>query len=176
MSVYPVLLQNQQKLMTMFTQTASIPSITQESKDVTSYSNDEVLRHRQTSYVSKKTVYTSSALRIFGVTYQKTTKYLNYRQKDTPRSTSRYKQNVISETNELCWASTLLGYGLTWTLKQSYGTIAPSIGIYPVVDGLWLLFQHLMHQDISVIQQKISSGAIHPYMRNADGFSLLHVS
>lgn len=174
--MYPVLLQNQQKLMKMLTQPASTPTVSRVPQDVTPHSDHEASMHRQTSYTSQKTVYTSSALRLLGVTRRKVVRYLNYQQNDTAPGTSTRKQDILSEMNELCWVSTLLGWGLTWTCRSSYGTIAPSISVYPIVSDIFGTFSGLMNEDIGVIQHKISSGTIHPYVRLADGFSLLHVS
>ncbi|OAL49358.1 hypothetical protein IQ07DRAFT_52000 [Pyrenochaeta sp. DS3sAY3a] len=176
MSMYPVLLRNQQKLITMLTQPASKPTVSRAPQDVTPCSNHEVSVHRQTSYTSQETVSTSSTLRFFGVTQRKVVKYLNYQQNDNARGTSRHKQDIISEMNELCWVSTLLGCGLTWTCKSSYGTIAPSISVYPIVSEFPETYQDLMEEDIGELQQKISSGIIHPYVREADEFSLLHLA
>jgi hypothetical protein len=73
------------------------------------------------------------------------------------------------------WASAILGYGVHYTRQRLYGTLLPSISMFPVVpefgEDLHNMFQS---QDVSALEQAFHKGDVHPSTRDSSGNSLYH--
>lgn len=107
-----------------------------------------------------------------------------YQRKKTGRtlvpSRSRYNgpsEEIISENDETFLTWTWLGYGIMWTRSRSYGKLLPSLSVFPVVSHFSEEINYtLKYGDTRSFQRLISCGKVHPFTRNALGYSLLHVS
>lgn len=91
---------------------------------------------------------------------------------------SRYdhdQNDIIYEENQYTWSCWYLRYAFQWT--QQCGSILPSLSVYPVVDYMGgEVYQLFETGSIIAIQQLFSSGKLHPFAREKNGWSLLHVS
>jgi hypothetical protein len=81
---------------------------------------------------------------------------------------------IVSEEHQYFWNWRLIGYGFHW--KQYRETIIPSLSVYPVVSSLVnLVWSTMQGGSILEFQQLLSSGSLHPFTRDLNGLSLLHV-
>jgi hypothetical protein len=81
---------------------------------------------------------------------------------------------IVFEEHQYFWHWRLIGYGFHW--KRYRETIIPSLSVYPVVSNLHDLVRSTMVDgSILEFQQMISSGSLHPFTRDLQGHSLLHV-
>jgi hypothetical protein len=81
---------------------------------------------------------------------------------------------IVSEEHQYFWNWRLIGYGFHW--KQYRETIIPSLSVYPVISNFSnLVFSTMIDGSILEFQQMLSSGCLHPFTRELDGYSLLHV-
>jgi hypothetical protein len=81
---------------------------------------------------------------------------------------------IVFEEHQYFWNWRLLGYGFHW--KRYRETIIPSLSVYPVVSGLLeSVYSTMRYGNILEFQQMLSSGSLHPFTRDLDGHSLLHV-
>lgn len=83
---------------------------------------------------------------------------------------------VISEDDETTIVWRMLGYGLTWIQHRSFGKCVPSLSTFPVIcefpDSVYTVFDTGEIQDF---QDLLDRGVVHPFSRDYDGESLLHV-
>jgi hypothetical protein len=81
---------------------------------------------------------------------------------------------IVFEEHQYFWNWRLLGYGFHW--KRYRETIIPSLSVYPIVSDLQGLVSSTMrHGNILEFQKMLSSGSLHPFTRDLQGRSLLHV-
>jgi hypothetical protein len=85
-------------------------------------------------------------------------------------------EDVISETREVLIKWNFLRLGLRWDRRYPYGTFGLSPTMYPVVQNFHEYYPLFRDRSVQDIQQRISSGALHPYVRDEYGQTLLHVS
>jgi hypothetical protein len=177
MSVFPSLLQNQQACMTMCSQIAQQPTFAQAP--AISINNQELYcpsREATKLKTFRRQFKVSSTLEWVGIYQQKSVHYVRHEgnkmcdRRNTTNDTISTSYDVI-----LDWR--LLRYGFHWARQYRYGCIVPSLSMYPVVENLYNLYQDLFgNAPLREIQEKFNSGALHPFTRDTNGMSLLHVS
>lgn len=89
---------------------------------------------------------------------------------------SNKSEEMISEHDIYSWSSSYWGRGLSWTWNRLYGGILPSLTTYPIIDRFDSSGINLFDRGVRGFQVLITSGKVHPYMRDDYGRSLLHVS
>jgi hypothetical protein len=83
---------------------------------------------------------------------------------------------VISKSYETAISFGFLGYGCRWSKHYPYGSILPSLRVYPVVKNLDQDYDLLIARgSIQEIQRAFASGALHPLTVDTGGQTLLHV-
>jgi hypothetical protein len=122
----------------------------------------------------KRDYWVSSSLERFGIHQRVSMQYFRHGKR------GRHKKNTtandtISESREILLTWRYVSFGLQWTRKIPYGSIAFSLRVYPIVDDFGPINDDMWKASIYEIQQMISSGTLHPFMRNSRGQSLLHV-
>jgi hypothetical protein len=81
---------------------------------------------------------------------------------------------IVCEEHQYFWNWRLIGYGFHW--KRYREMIIPSLSVYPVVSKFGnLVYSTMEHGDILEFQQMLVSGSLHPFTRDLEGRSLLHV-
>jgi hypothetical protein len=177
MTVFPSLLQNQQACMTMCSQIAQQSTFAQAP--AISINHQELYcpsREVTKLKTFRRQFKASSTLEWFGIYQQKSVHYVRHEGNKTcdRRNTTN---NTISTSHDVILKWRLLRYGFHWVQQYPYGCIIPSLSMYPVVEDLYGLCIDLFYSaSVREIQQKFSSGALHPYTRDVFGKSLLHVS
>jgi hypothetical protein len=115
-----------------------------------------------------------SPLHRIGIRQRRTVRWMN---SATQEANAEHLSSsaVFSASYELYWQ--LIGYGLRWSQQYPYGNILPALRTFPLVRDLEDQYESLIqHGTIQDIQQAVSSGVVHPFIRDAKGFTLLHVS
>lgn len=176
MSVFSILLRNQDKML----KSNNYPSVASVScsdlrPTVTTLDTVSSFASPPTRY-SQQTIMVRSAFERLGLCRRKVIRYQDQRIEDSEGNVKSYKRDIIWTTNEVSAAWTFLGLGMTFTQQRPYGSIFPSLRTYPVGvlnDELWQIFRHGSVQEL---QEKFSTGALHPFFQTSIGFSLLHVS
>jgi hypothetical protein len=172
----PTLLHNQHRS----TLTASQTSIRPRPYEIAQHNvSTEHSAHRikiSTSTATAQQLWASSILKWFGVRQRTSVRY--YDQDKRPGREGRdATDNIISTTHEFLFASRFLKMGIDWTRQNPYGNIATSLDVYPVVDSLDHVRGVIAKSSVNDIQRMLgSSGTLHPFTRDVDGESLLHVS
>jgi hypothetical protein len=82
---------------------------------------------------------------------------------------------IILESYETSLWSRVLGFGCHWGQQYPYGSIIPSLRVYPVIQTLHIYYDLIASGSIQEIQQSFSSGVLHPLMVDTSGLTLLHV-
>jgi hypothetical protein len=81
---------------------------------------------------------------------------------------------IVSEEHQYFWNWRLIGYGFHW--RRYRETIIPSLSVYPVISSLGnLVVSAMVDGSVLEFQQMLSSGSLHPFTRDLQGHSLLHV-
>lgn len=177
MSVFPSLLQNQQACMTMCSQIAQQPTFAQAP--AISINDQELYcpsREATKLKTFRRQFKVSSTLEWFGIYQQKSVHYVRHEGNMTC-DRQNTTNNTVSTSHEVNLDWKLLRYGFRWTRQYPYGCIASSISLYPVVENLYGLdIVRFLSGSLREVQQKFSSGALHPFTRDVSGKSLLHVS
>jgi hypothetical protein len=83
-------------------------------------------------------------------------------------------KDVTCTSYEAIWP--LLGYGVHMSRAYCYGNISPALRVFPVVNRIWVYDDLIEGGTIQEIQQAFRSGVIHPFTKDTNGLSLLHVS
>jgi hypothetical protein len=175
MTTMPVLLQNHQTFTAMQSQSCAqrtlgqvitSPAVEQQSplpKDVSNLTR------------LKSQYWTSTSLEWLGIYQTRSVQYI--RHDKSRRHRSKYTmEDAISETREVLIKWNFLRLGLRWDRRYPYGTFGLSPTIYPVVWNFSEYENLISDGSVQDIQQRISSGVLHPYVRDRHGRTLLHVS
>ena len=117
-----------------------------------------------------------SAFERLGVYRRKVTRYQDQRIQDLKGNVKSYKRDILSTAEEISALWAFSGFGLTFTQQYPYGGIFPSLKTYPVVRVRGKIHEIISCGSVQQFQEEISSGAVHPFMREDNGWSLLHVS
>jgi hypothetical protein len=98
--------------------------------------------------------------------------------RDSEGNVKSYKKDILWTADEVSTAWAFLGFGLTFTQQQPYGSIFPSLRTYPVIKFDHEIFKIMQEESVEQLQRRISSGALHPFSRGGGALdhSLLHVS
>lgn len=177
MNLFPILLRNQE---TMLKSNSSPPVASVQCSDLgpTAKALDTVSSFASSPVrYSQQTILVRSAFERLGLYRRKVMRYQDQVVKDSEGNVESYNRDILWTADEVSTAWAFLGFGLTFTQQQPYGSIFPSLRTYPVVhkissDMMDLIFFGSVQQ----LQERISSGALHPFLREAGGASLLHVS
>jgi hypothetical protein len=175
MATIPILLQNQQTCTTSVSTSSTQPTLAHSSPS--SIVNQGLPPLDDVSYMTTPTSrrWTSTRLEWLGIYQRGTIQYL--RHDKSRRHRSKYTmENAVSEAYEVLIVWSFLRLGLHWDRRYPYGSFGLYPSIYPVVNGLGNYFSLIRYSSVYDIQQKINSGALHPYIRDGRGNSLLHVS
>jgi hypothetical protein len=175
MQVFPVILENQKAAGAFYQSSVAVRHSINVTAAAPSYQDHATLVGTVSTYVTVEVTPIKSLLEIIGIRQHKNTRRLRFR---SGFAVTTCQETVAVEEHELFIAWRLLGYGLTWNLQRSYGSIMPSLRVFPIVRQLGPKVVSLMRDggDIGSFQQLLSDGVIHPFSRRPDGFSLLHVS
>jgi hypothetical protein len=125
---------------------------------------------------SHQTILVRSAFERLGIYRRRVIRYQDQRIEHPESNVKSYKREILWTANEVSAMWKFLGFGMTFTQQHPYGSIFPSLRTYPVGvlnDELWQTFRHGSVQEL---QEKFSTGALHPFFQTSIGFSLLHVS
>jgi hypothetical protein len=176
MSVLPILFRNQDEML----KSSDDPSIASVScsdlgPTVTTLDTVSSFASPPTRY-SQQTILVRSALERLGLYRRKVIRYQDQRIEDSEGNVESYKRDILWTADEVSAAWTFLGFGMTFTQQHPYGNIFPRLRTYPVAVLSGELREVVQHGSLQQFQEGISSGAIHPFLRDAQGFSLLHVS
>jgi hypothetical protein len=124
----------------------------------------------------KRQIQVSASLECFGI-YQRKFEHIARHTQNKTRGTEGAADDVIATSHELILNWAFLKYGLKWVRRYPYGPIIASLESYPIVPNLWPDNCKLIaYASISEIQTRFSLGAPHPFARDPEGRSLLHVS
>jgi hypothetical protein len=82
--------------------------------------------------------------------------------------------NVTFASYEAIWR--LLGYGVHWSRAYPYGNIMPTLRVFPVVNELSAYGDLISRGTIQEVQQAFRSRDLHPFTKDEDGYTLLHVN
>jgi hypothetical protein len=117
-----------------------------------------------------------SAFERLGVYRRKVTRYQDQRIQDMKGNVKSYKRDILSTAEEISALWAFSGFGLTFIQQYPYGGIFPSLKMYPVGRVGGKIHKIIIRGSAQQFHEEISSGAVHPFMREANGWSLLHVS
>jgi hypothetical protein len=176
MTAIPGLLQNQHAYMTVCTQLAQNPLLTQASTISTAGSELRPSRKISSSRTFKRQIWASSSLERFGIYRWKSAQYIRC-ESDKRYGHQNTTDDIISTSYDLVLNWRFLKYGVQWVRQYPCGYIPSSLNVYPIVENIDMSFHELIESaPISKVQRMFSSGALHPFIRNTSGWSLLHVS
>jgi hypothetical protein len=116
-----------------------------------------------------------SRLGWLGIRQRRTTKYLSI-PGPRQRKFGHAAENVIEDRHETFLYWQFFGYGFHVSRQYPYGSILPSLRVYPVIKD-FKRYEYMM-QKSSVVewQQAFETGALSPFVRTQYGQTLLHVS
>jgi hypothetical protein len=114
-----------------------------------------------------------SSLRSFNIHVQKFKREISIAGYET-NGTEPDSNKVTFLSYEAIWP--LLGYGVHTSWTYGYGSIAPALRVFPVVNSLTTCFDLFKCGTLQMVQQAFRSGVVHPFTKNEGGYTLLHVS
>ena len=177
MNLFPILLRNQE---TMLKSNSSPPVSSLICSDLgpTVKTLDTVSSFASSSVrYSQQTILVRSAFERLGLYRRKVMRYQDQIVKDSEGNVKSYKRDILWTADEVSAVWAVLGFGMTFTRQQPYGRIFPSLRTYPVVDKLSIdTVDLIQYGSVQQLQERISSGDLHPFLRGVFGVSLLHVS
>jgi hypothetical protein len=102
---------------------------------------------------------------------------IKYMREDNSRSKPQEAEDdlIILESYETSVSFEVLGFGCRWGQQYPYGSIIPSLRVYPVVQRLHKHYHLIASGSIKEIQQSFATGVLHPLMVDTSGVTLLHV-
>jgi hypothetical protein len=127
----------------------------------------------QRLYISRQD-WIQSPLHWLGIRRRRTTRYLIITAAGV-KQTSANRTQTISEIYEIFVIWQLLGYGFHCRREYPFGSILPSLRVYPIVNRLWQYYDLLCLGSLHEIQQAFASGQVHPFVVDVNGYTLLHV-
>lgn len=113
-----------------------------------------------------------SSVSRYGIRHQKVAYALDPHPKGAEPKCQEY---IVSEENVYEYASRLFGRGIRLNSRKPYGSILPSLIIFPVVPDFsfeWIL---LSYGSLCEIQQAIEIQKLHPYVQDQNGTGLFEV-
>lgn len=176
-TVLPVMLVNQEAIL------ASTVS-QQELKGATPplVSSDTEIGSHIPPYISRCTMVTQTRrfwpmprLPLVDIRQRRTVKYTSIPEQGIGRP-AYVAEDVVSESQEVFVESQLLGYGYHWRQESRHKSILPSLRSYPVVDNIRKYSDLVCYGSVGEIQRAFTAGLLHPFTRDQDGNTLLHVS
>jgi hypothetical protein len=171
----PILLQNHQTLAAMHLQSCAQRTLGQVITSPAVEQKSPLPKDASSLTRLKSQYWTSTSLEWLGIHRTRSLQYI--RHDKSRRHRSKYtKEDVISETREVLIKWTFLKLGLRWDRRYPYGTFGLSLTIYPVVWNFDEYYPLIRDGSVQDIQQRISSGVLHPHVRDGYGQTLLHVS
>lgn len=112
----------------------------------------------------------------FGLSRRRFTHYLPKRTKSLNSGSGFNDEDKLFETEEYLWKLPMLDWVLHCVRQYSHGTIASTLTVYPVVPEFDQNIEDIFNEgSISEVQRLLNSGSLHPFTRDQDGASLLHV-
>ena len=175
MTVLPVMFQTQRICTNLGAPTNCLTIPAQASADANS--SRYLLPPAGTTHLKtwQRQVPVSSWLEWLGIYQWKTVRYA--RRKSNRRHSSRLEAgDIVLHNHDIILAWTLLKLGIQWSRPHAFGGIAASLSVYPVVENVYVHYDLIGKAPIDEIQQRFVSGALHPFTRDLEGYSLLHVS
>lgn len=176
MSVFPILLRNQDK---MLKSNDNLPGASVSCSDLgpTVRTLDTVSAFASSPVqYSQQIILVRSAFERLGLYRRKVIRYQDQRIEDSEGNFKSYKRDILWTADEVSAVWKFLGFGMTFTQQHPYGSILPSLRTYPVVELAGGVFDMVQSESVQQLQARISYGVLHPFMRTATGVSLLHVS
>jgi hypothetical protein len=175
MSTLPILLQKHQACTTIISQPCPQQTLAQAST-TSAFKQESPLSNDFSTLTTLKTqCWTSTTLEWLGVYQKRSVQYIL--QKKSKRHRSKYSmEDAISESREILITWSFLKIGLHWDRRYPYGNFSLCPSTYPIVHSLGQFGDLMQSGSVEDVQQRISSGALHPYVRDVYGESLLHVS
>jgi hypothetical protein len=126
--------------------------------------------------VAQRVLHLPSYLKRFGFSRYKIMRTLRTAQAGRSSSKQIDKEVVLQEECVYSWAATWFGYGLRSSRTRPYGSILPSLTIYPIVSSHSNETHDLMrYETVLEVQQAFHRGVVHPLTRDKDGKTLFHV-
>jgi hypothetical protein len=175
MATIPVLLQKQQTCTTIMPTPYAQPTLAHSSPGSIVKQESPLLDDVSRMTTPKSRYWTSTTLEWLGIYQRGSVQYL--RHDKNRRHRSKYTmEDAVSESYEVLIVWSFLRLGLHWDRRYPYGSFGLYPSIYPVIKTLSHYHRLIGHSSLDDIQQRISSGALHPYVREESGESLMHVS
>ncbi|KAF2271794.1 uncharacterized protein EI97DRAFT_243141 [Westerdykella ornata] len=159
------------------------------SSDTYSYSQDidlyapshrttvDVAPHRRSTQLLVKvhSIDMPLIIRCLGLRGKKVRKYLQFEQRDEENINSE-RPVIISEEVVYSWEFHNLRRGVELHFDSLHSAILPAVSSYPVMQGsmLRLCRDIFATGTLKDLQTAFSSGKLHPFTRNVDGYTLLH--
>jgi hypothetical protein len=175
MATVPILMQKRQSCITTISEPFTPHIVAQISAGPAVELESSLSNYSSTLTTLRSQHWTSPNLEWLGIYKSRSVTYIRHdigrRQKS-----KHIMEDAISETREVLISWSFLRLRLHWDRKYPYGSFGRSPSIYPVVKSIHQYFYLIEEASIQDIQQMISSGALHPYVTDEDGQSLLHVS
>jgi hypothetical protein len=119
--------------------------------------------------------WTRSRLSWLGVRQRRTTRYLSI---PTPRqkSSGHTPSKIIEDCLETFLSWPFLAYGIYVNRRWPYGSILPSLRVYPIINDFKPYEGMMQKSSITEWQQIFETGALSPFFRIPYGETLLHAS
>lgn len=143
----------------------------------TPVSINSYLTHTRSSRCVREVQRVPALLARLGLYRCNVARYYRPEPRDTSGESFRNNEELIFEKEEVSLVWTRVGYRISWHRGNLWGDILPSLSVYPVVQnfgGDVRLF--IENGDVQRLQQLFMSGKVHPYVRDEDGVSLLHLA
>jgi hypothetical protein len=161
--------------MAMYSQSCAQRTLSQVATSSVVQQQSPLLKECTDLTTVKSQFWTSSSLEWLGIYQTRSVRYI--RQYKSRRHRSKYTmEDAISETREVLIKWSFLKLGLRWDRRYPYGTFGLYPSIYPVVRNFSEYNDLISDGSVQDIQQRISSGVLHPYVRDEGKHTLLHVS
>jgi hypothetical protein len=82
-------------------------------------------------------------------------------------------EEIVAIEFEYFW--TALRFGVHCSRRYPYGNIIPALRIYPVVDDIYCGGPLTWQSTLEEVQQAFASGILHPFAKDKNGNTFLHV-
>ena len=130
-----------------------------------------------TATLGRRTSNVQLQLAWFDLSKQRTTWHARRKHYGRQCTTIEQEPEASSEAILYYWAFHILGFGLRWSQHRQAGRITPSLSVCSIVEVFdTSVYTNIQQDSAKKFQQLMSSGEIHPFIRNSKGESLLHVS
>lgn len=176
MQLGPVLLKNQNNNEATCPSYMEIPIPDSKSAIVSSKEDMTSLSTTRTTRASSSVVPVHWSLRRLRVHRRKIVRRIPGNLEQRSSGSEYDHEPIVSEDYETTLLWSVLGYGLTWIQRRSFGVMLPSLSTFPVVDEFPSDIDSAMENGgIQEFQDLLHRGVIHPFSRDCSGNSLLHV-